>query len=433
MLTKDVKEKILKQIKPTTREKDELNKKIKNLIEILREKTEELGMNAEFFIGGSFGKGTFLKNDFDVDIFCRFDSIYKTYNLSELLKKILEYSKIKYTKLKGSRDYFSFKYSGLNIEVIPVLKINKPEDALNTTDLSPLHVDFVLKNTNEKVRDEIRLAKTFFKAKGLYGAESYIQGFSGHVIDLLIIYFNSLEKLIYNAKNWNEATIIDIKKFYKSKREILKTLDKNKINNLIVIDPIIKERNAASALSKENYFKFIFITQNTNILSEEDFEKERIKYSKHLKELLRWGKDNKLTPYGFELELETKESTLDIIGSKLLKLSNRLEKLFTELNFRVFRKEFYYDTEEERSFLLYFIENPELPKLKIVKGPKVLLKKASLDFIKKRKNVFLKEDTLYAYEKREIHNLKEVYISKEELEKIVSSNLNFIKKIKFID
>jgi len=68
----------------------------------------------------------------------------------------------------------------------------------NITDISPLHALWIRKNSNEKVRDEIRKFKYFLKINDLYGAESYIRGFSGYIAEILVIYYKSFNNLIKN-------------------------------------------------------------------------------------------------------------------------------------------------------------------------------------------------------------------------------------------
>ena len=51
------------------------------------------------------------------------------------------------------------------------LAIKAAEDAENITDVSPLHSKWVQKHSNEKIRDEIRLTKQFFKAKSKEAAD----------------------------------------------------------------------------------------------------------------------------------------------------------------------------------------------------------------------------------------------------------------------
>ena len=78
---------------------------------------------------------------------------YAKKDLSKILGKIL--SSLNPEIVHGSRDYFSVKKS-VSFEIIPVLNINKAEQAENIMDMSPLHVDWVIKNSSVKIRNEIR-------------------------------------------------------------------------------------------------------------------------------------------------------------------------------------------------------------------------------------------------------------------------------------
>ena len=64
-------------------------------------------------------------------------------------KIILTKSKFNFKKQKGSRDYFSleFKERGfmLKVEFVPNRRIEKVTDVINSTDVSPLHVEFLKK------------------------------------------------------------------------------------------------------------------------------------------------------------------------------------------------------------------------------------------------------------------------------------------------
>jgi tRNA nucleotidyltransferase (CCA-adding enzyme) len=158
-------------------------------------------IKADVFVGGSLAKGTlvrkevydseerkssasqtFSKKVYDVDIFVRFDGEkYKDDEISGILGKALSVGKgVK--KIHGSRDYYQKIVEGIVIEIIPVLKIKKPEDAENVMDLSYFHVNYLLKKIKKKKKlvDEIILAKSFCHAHNCYGAESYIRGFSGY-------------------------------------------------------------------------------------------------------------------------------------------------------------------------------------------------------------------------------------------------------------
>src|SRR3989344_5865150 len=99
-------------------------------------------------------------------------------------------------RIHGSRDYFVVKENNnFEFEIIPTLKIKKPSEAKNIIDLSYFHVNYVRnKLKNKKLADEIKLAKAFIHYSDCYGAESYINGFSGYAVELLVIYYGSFTK-----------------------------------------------------------------------------------------------------------------------------------------------------------------------------------------------------------------------------------------------
>ena len=274
----ELKNKILSEIKFSDKDHKIRVEIANNFIQKLQKTADENKIKVEFFIGGSFGKNTYLKDSSDIDTFARFDKNYDDEKISEMLKEILEKTNIEFKKQKGSRDYYSVEFVEKNqnflFEFVPNRKISSPESFVNTTDISPFHVEYLHKKgkENPEIYDEIRLAKRFFKSKKLYGAESYIGGFAGHVIDILIMHYKSLENLIKSAKDWKETTFIDINSAYKDEKDAIKKMDSAKISKLILVDSILLDRNAARALSDENYYKFLDVVNSINELSENDFK-----------------------------------------------------------------------------------------------------------------------------------------------------------------
>ncbi len=244
-----------------------MRKAAATVVEGLRQPARKAGFDVEFMIGGSVAKGTDLEGDADVDVFARFSpKKHAGDDLSELLARILPKDA---ERVHGSRDYFQFrrklatgkgvgegakgkKASAVDVlfEVVPVLRITDPAQAKNVTDMSPLHVGYVLQEIAKRpgLADEIRLAKRFCKAAKCYGAESYINGFSGHVIDLLIIRYGSFRKLLEAAAKWKGQVVIDLN----GKKDALLAIDKSKRQGpLVLVDPVQPGRNAAAALSQE--------------------------------------------------------------------------------------------------------------------------------------------------------------------------------------
>lgn len=436
-MDKGLKEKVLKKIKPDEKERSKREEIVELFLSELSKAKDAKKYDCDFFIGGSFGKDTYLKGSSDVDVFVRFAKTYDDSKLSVMLERMLDVSKFKFRKLKGSRDYFciDFKERGfeLKIEVVPNKRIDKIFEVVNSTDVSPLHVEFLRGKIEEnpKIRDEIRLAKQYFKAKKLYGAESYIGGFSGHVIDILIAYYGSLKNLIYDAKNWGERTVIDINKLFKSEREALDNIDSSKHSNLIVVDPIIKERNAARALFEENYFRFLVIANNFDEFRESDFEVVKFNLHKAIKGAKKFAKVNGLSAYFYVFKIELGEISEDIAGSKLLRLNKRLEKYFEGFDFTVFKNDFFIDLSQGVCLFSLMFENTKISGLKKVVGPFVYMKDALSKFIKDKEYYFVEGNRLYSYEKRLFTRVDEVNKFKvDDFESMLGKDLDFVKKVK---
>jgi tRNA nucleotidyltransferase (CCA-adding enzyme) len=194
---------MLDEIKPDAKEEKELMTKINSFLKKLNSGLK----NAKAELYGSGAKGTWLKGGFDADIFVKYDYSKfadKSDIISEELRKHLSRKKLKFDRMHGSRDYYRIKQDGFVYEIIPILDIKKAEQAKNITDISPLHAKWVKANASKKLVDDIRLAKAFLRANNLYGAESYIRGFSGYVTEILIVYYGGLLNLLKAAVKWKD-------------------------------------------------------------------------------------------------------------------------------------------------------------------------------------------------------------------------------------
>ncbi len=321
--------------------KKEVFSEIEHFISSLRDYLDKEHVRAEVMLGGSAAKGTFTGSNFDADVFVRFD--YKRYKdfsheLSDILSKpLMDMTDGKARRVHGSRDYFDYKSPDngkINFEIIPVLKIDHPSKALNITDCSPFHV-FWMKDVlsrDESLIKEIVATKLFMKAQGLYGAESYIKGFSGHVIDLLVSYYKSFSRLVKSASSWGDRNVIDVAGHYSSTEKAIKKLDESKISPLIVIDPIQKERNAAAALSKEK--KELFKKVCSSFLSS-----PKISFFRRRKFSLKRLKEERIP--GCEkviLKVDPLKKKKDIAGSKMLKFFERLCNEVSSNDFEIYDK-----------------------------------------------------------------------------------------------
>ncbi len=436
-MNKKLREEVLKKIKPNKTEQEILENIVQRFITRIRRASKRLKYNCDFFIGGSFGKNTYLKTSSDVDLFCRFSQEYEDDKLSEYLSNILTEAKFDFKKQKGSRDYFSlsFRSKGIKLifEIIPNRIINSLEEAVNTTDISPLHISFL--NTkakeNKNLCDEIRLTKQYFKANNLYGAESYINGFSGHSIDILISYFGSLSNLIMDAKSWDEETFIDVNNFYSNKTQALELIDKSKISNLILIDPIAKTRNAARALSEEKYCEFLILANNFVEFKKEDFEIKIPDSNEVSFQAKKFAKENNLKTLIYNLKFKITNESEDIVGSKLLKISKKLKAYFESFGFDIFLDDFHIDMKKGICLMIYLFEKKDLPTVKIAIGPKAHMKDAVTNFLRNKSYSFIKNGRVCVFEDKPEYKLKDVSnLDLVDFQKVLTKDISFVSSVR---
>ena len=408
----------LEEIKPSKKTLKEIKQTANDFCKYLSSDLKKKKIKADVFIGGSLAKNTLVKKDkFDIDIFIRFDSKYEDKEISGLLGKVLG-KKVK--KIHGSRDYYQLIVHGIIFELIPVIKISKPEHARNITDLSYFHVNYINKKIrkSKKLADEILLAKTFCHAQNCYGAESYIRGFSGYALELLIIHYKSFLKFIKEILKIKEQTLIDSEKKYKNKQEVFIELNEAKLQSpIILIDPTFKQRNALAGLSqqtldkfKENCKKFL---KNP---SGDFFEEKDIK-----QELERKYKD-KLNI----LTIKTSKQPGDIAGTK----SKRFFEFFVsrlEKEFKIKVNEFDYN-EKKNIANLYFVVNKKKEEIK--KGPPVTAVHNLTRFKKAHKNAFIKKHIAYAKIKHDLNlnQFMKIFLRKDK--KIIKEMC--VKKVELI-
>jgi tRNA nucleotidyltransferase (CCA-adding enzyme) len=385
---------VLEKVEPTKIDLKEIREFVEEFSKKIRNNLKNSAVDADIFVGGSFAKDTVIKKDkYDVDIFVRYSKKYKNSELSELTKKIMTKSKIKFSQIHGSRDYFRIS-TGKNffIEVIPVKKINKPEEYENITDLSYFHVKYINKKIkSKKIIDDIKIAKAFCYGNGCYGAESYISGFSGYSLELLIYYYNGFENFIKAMlKVGKDKLIIDIEKKFKNKKHALLDLNSSKLNSpVILIDPTFKQRNALAALNQETFEKFQKacreFLKNPSINA---FEIKKANIEKIKENAIKRREEFAL------IEAITNKQEGDVAGSKLLKFYNYFGKEISKF-FIVKNRGFDYSGEKSGKYFFVAEKKKEV----IYSGPYTKDSKNSAKFKKEHKEVYEKSNRLYAKEK----------------------------------
>ncbi len=416
---------VLNEINPPKEDLDSISKYLKKFLDDFEKKLNREKISAEIFVGGSFAKKTLIKKGrYDIDVFVRFDKKNKEKNISDITEGILMNieEKEKILRIHGSRDYFRVNADpSFFFEIIPVIKVKNPKEAENITDLSYFHVAYIKKKLKtEKMLEEVRLAKAFCHANKCYGAESYVNGFSGYALELLIYHYKSFLGFVRGVSKIKEKQIIDLEKLYKNNSEIMMNMNSAKMNSpIVLIDPTYKERNALAALSKETFDNFrevcIKFLKKPNVNS---FRTEKMTLEK-INETAKKRKSEFIF-----IIARTEKQEGDVAGSKLAKFYRHLDEEISKF-YKTGEKGFDYDGKKTAEYFFIVKKKEEI----IISGPNKNDKENVLAFRQKHKNTFVKGNRIFAREKTksDIKEFLEEWKSKnqEKIKEMGISELEF--------
>lgn len=371
----------LKMVKPSREQRREVSKRI----DLFMRKLGGNLKNAKAVLGGSGAKDSWLPGLNEADVFVQFD--YKTYKdkddrLSDMLERALKKTFGRAQRIHGSRDYFRVKDGEFLFEVVPILKIRKPEEARNITDISPLHAKWVKKH--KKLADQMRLSKAFAKANKIYGAESYIKGFSGYALEILTVHYGSFEKFIRAVARWKDRKVIDMAKHHKN---VDLEVNRSKLESpLVLIDPVQAGRNASAAVSKEKY-------ELLKSLAKDFIKKPSADYFVPSKIAIEDIRQRARKYPAVILAARPLRGNPDVVGCKLLKgfefISGRLDRFGL--------KESGWDWPGRGRALFWFIlKKDRLPDTFVFAGPPIMIEKHVKKFRKKYRKTHVKRGRIYA-------------------------------------
>lgn len=235
---------VLQQHKPTEKQNSELKATAQSIIGRTEEVVSRLGVNARVLLVGSVAKGTNLASG-DLDIFIVFSKDYRTREMEEFGLKIGHEVIPGGSEKYAEHPYVSGYVGERKIDIVPCFELTPKSRIISSVDRTPLHTEYVLKKLDDAGKDEVRLLKLFMKTTGVYGSEIKVSGFSGYVCELLVIKYGSMLKVV-------EA-------FSRAKGPLRIALngeggDLEKYDSpVVIIDPTDVTRNAAAAISEENF------------------------------------------------------------------------------------------------------------------------------------------------------------------------------------
>ena len=323
----------------------------------------------EVIFGGSFAKGTWLKEEVDIDIFIKIDNSVNDKEFGQLGEQV------GWQSLKGFNPYIRYSdhpyveavIDGIRVNVVPCYDVPKGKWK-SATDRSPFHTDYMRNNLDDEKRNQVRLLKKFLKSIGVYGADIATGGFSGYVAEIMILKYGSFESVLHAMSNIGEENnVISIDK--PDEYSV-----KNFKSQLIIIDPIDHKRNLGTAISAESIGKLVLAARSFLAKPSFDF------FIKKEKKVVGNYKD--LYPNLVIVEFSYKKRSPDIIRGQLKRSLIAISKQLELANFKVVRSTCVTDEEETAAFG-FLLESVTLSEYTQKIGPNIFMREETANFILK--------------------------------------------------
>ena len=360
----EITQQILKQISPTQADRAKVEAITREIEQKVASACKEEGVPAVVRVEGSVAKDTWLRHNPDIDVFMRFPKDIPRKNLGAVGLKIARKAAEGYVQTErfAEHPYLQVTVGGYRVDIVPCYDA-KPGEWQSATDRTPYHTDYIKKHLTAELRGEVRLLKKFMQGTGVYGAEIKVGGFSGYLCELLIMKYGSFAQTIEAFAHYSRRVIVDIKDYYAERQSDLKLLFPEP---LVIVDPVDKGRNVASAVQHEKLYDFVAAARA--FLQAPD------------KEFFDPPKTKPLPLEKLRSQLETRGSSTvflavgqvpavpDVLWGQLYRTKRSMRKLMELSDYRIL-KDAVWSNEKNLSVFIFELEQQVLPNVKKHLGP----------------------------------------------------------------
>jgi tRNA nucleotidyltransferase (CCA-adding enzyme) len=369
---------VLERVSPKkmTRAKIEtLAKKLENKV---ASASKASGVEAEVHVEGSVAKNTWLSEEPEIDIFMRVPTTIPRKSLGEICLKIARKATegSKQIERFAEHPYLEAIVDNVRVNIVPCYNVEQGE-WLSATDRTPFHTEYVKKRLIEQMRGEVRLIKKFMKGIGVYGAEIKVGGFSGYLCELLILHYKSLVNTLQTFARHQQRIVVDIENYYERREDELQLLFKDP---LVIVDPVDKGRNVASAVQPQKLH--IFTASARAFLKNPSLSffyppKTKALTVKELRQ--RLAKRGSVIVF---VAFRKVNAVPDVLWGQLYKSHRSLRKLVELNDFKILRSTVWSD-EKSLNMFIFELEDCCLPKVKKHFGPPLEKERECENFVRK--------------------------------------------------
>jgi tRNA nucleotidyltransferase (CCA-adding enzyme) len=375
-----VSKRILQRITPNQEERARVEALSRKIEEKISEACKSEGVSAIVRVEGSVAKDTWLSETPDLDVFMRLPTSIPRKNLGEVGLRIAKKAAGDAEQLErfAEHPYLEIFLDGYRVDIVPCYDA-KPGEWQSATDRTPFHTDYIKTHLGKALRDEVRLLKRFMQGVGVYGAEIKVGGFSGYLCELLVMKFGAFAEVVKAFARYNQRIVIDIEGVYRDRENELTLLFPEP---LIIVDPVDKGRNVASAVQSQKLYTFIAASRAFLKNPEEHFF-----YPPKTHALSPDLMADRLAACGSAyLFLVIGELTAvpDVLWGQLYRTKRSLRTLLETNEFKVLKDEVW-SNETSLSVFTFELEQQVLPNIKKHLGPQLEREAESEKFLYKYK------------------------------------------------
>jgi len=373
-----VSKRVLLQISPTEEERDRVEALSRKLEEKIAAACKSEGVVATVRVEGSVAKDTWLAENPDIDVFMRLPTSIPRKNLGDIGLRIAKKAAGNAEQLErfAEHPYLEVFVEGYRVDIVPCYDA-KPGEWQSATDRTPYHTDYIKSRLSKESRGEVRLLKRFMQGVGVYGAEIKVGGFSGYLCELLTMHYGSFVKVVEAFAHYSKRIVIDIEGFYSGREKEVGLLFPEP---LVIVDPVDKGRNVASAVQNQKLYTFIAASRAFLAKPKEEFfyPPKPHALSPDLMEgwLAKCG-----SAYVF-LVIGDSNAVPDVLWGQLYRTKRSLRKLFETNDYSVVKDEVF-SNESSLSVFVFELEQRILPDIKKHLGPQLEREGESEKFLAK--------------------------------------------------
>jgi len=369
---------VLNQVTPSKKQRAKIEALAKKLENKVISASKAYGIKALVRVEGSVAKDTWLNEEPEIDIFMRVPTTVPRKSLGDTCLKIArEATKgLRQIERFAEHPYLEAFVDDVRVNIVPCYETKRGE-WLSATDRTPYHTDYINTHLDKQIRGEVRLLKKFMKGVGVYGAEIKIGGFSGYLCELLIMHYKSFAKVLEAFARHKQRIVVDIENFYKNRENELRLLFNEP---LVIVDPVDKGRNVASAVQSQKLYTFVAAARAFLKKPSLSFfypPETKALTIRELKETL----EKRGSTIVF-LAFEYVKAVPDVLWGQLYKSQRSLHRLVQINDFKVLRTIAWSDEKSLCIFILEF-EQRFLSPIKKHFGPPLLKEKECDNFLKK--------------------------------------------------